>query len=57
MARQIKETPVLSGEDAARFEEQIKENEQRRVPESEYQRALDTYHSVVRRNDPTKRTP
>lgn len=46
MARPIKETPVLSGKDAKRFEQQIKENEQRKVPESEYQRAIRTFQSV-----------
>jgi hypothetical protein len=46
MARPVKETPVLKGKDALRFEKQIKENETRKVSESEYQRALKTFHSV-----------
>lgn len=46
MARPIKETPVLSGKDAKRFEKQIKSNEKKTVSESEYQRALDTYNAV-----------
>jgi hypothetical protein len=48
MARPIKETPVLSGKDAKRFEQQIKENEKRKVPESDYQRALKTFNAVKR---------
>lgn len=46
MARPVKETPVLKGEDARRFERKAKENETRKVSESEYQRAIKTYHSV-----------
>jgi hypothetical protein len=46
MARPVKETPVLTGKDAARFEEQIKKNENRQVPEPDYQRAVATYRSV-----------
>lgn len=47
MARPIKETPVLSGKDAERFELQIKENEKRKASESDYARALKTYQSVT----------
>lgn len=46
MARPVKETPVLSGKDAKRFERQIKENEKRQVSEAEYRRAVSTFHSV-----------
>lgn len=46
MARPVKETPVLTGSDAKRFERQIKENEKRSVSEAEYQRALKTYQNV-----------
>lgn len=46
MARPIKETPVLEGKDAQRFEKQIKENERRKTPHAEYQRALATFQSV-----------
>jgi hypothetical protein len=46
MARPIKETPVLSGKDAKRFDQEIKESEKRKVSESEYQRAIKTYDSV-----------
>ncbi len=47
MAREIKETPVLTGEDAKRFEQAIKENETKRVSRSEYIRAMDTYSQVM----------
>jgi hypothetical protein len=46
MARPIKETPVLTGKDAERFEKEIKENENRRVSDSDYQRAIATFQSV-----------
>lgn len=46
MARPIKETPVLSGKDAKRFEQQVRDNEQRKVSESEYQRAIKTFENV-----------
>jgi hypothetical protein len=35
MARPIKETPILTGKDAKRFEKAMKENEHRPVSEAE----------------------
>lgn len=46
MARPIKETPVLTGKDAKRFEEQIKANEARKVPLPDYQKAQKTFATV-----------
>ena len=46
MARPIKETPVLTGKDAKRFEREIKENEKRQVSSKEYQKALQTFRAV-----------
>ncbi len=46
MARPVKETPVLTGKDAKRFDLQIKENEKRKVPQSEYRQALKTFAAV-----------
>lgn len=43
MATKIKETPVLKGEVARRFLEAIRENEQKKVPKAEYQRAKEAY--------------
>jgi len=49
MASPIKETPVLTGKDAVRFEKQIKENEtgKNKVPASEYNRAQETFKKVI----------
>jgi len=43
MARPIKETPILLGEDARRFEREIKENESRSVTKDEYDRAVKAF--------------
>lgn len=39
MATKIKETPVLTGEAAREFLKQIKENENKKVPKENYERA------------------
>lgn len=46
MARPIKETPVLEGKDAQRFEAEIKRNESRKVPKEDYLRAVKTFNSI-----------
>ncbi len=46
MAREVKETPVLSGKDAEIFARTIKANESRRVPSAEYERAKAVYERV-----------
>ncbi len=46
MARQVKETPVLEGKDAKRFNEEIKKNKNRKVPAADYQRALASFHRI-----------
>ncbi len=46
MARPIKETPVLRGKDAERFQRIIKENESKKVPASDYERAKQAYSSI-----------
>lgn len=43
MATKIKETPVLEGKDARRFEKIMKENENRKVPKEDYERAKEAY--------------
>lgn len=43
MARPIKETPILTGEDARRFEETIKANESKKVSSEEYERVMASY--------------
>ncbi len=46
MARAIKETPVLRGKDAERFDKKIKENASRKVPAPDYNRAIAVYRKV-----------
>ena len=43
MATPIKETPVLTGKDAERFARIIKENENKKVPAEDYQRAKEAF--------------
>ncbi|MCP5244849.1 MAG: hypothetical protein H6937_02315 [Burkholderiales bacterium] len=43
MATPIKDTPVLYGKDAERFERIIKENESKKVPAADYNRAKEAY--------------
>lgn len=43
MARAIKETPILTGKDARRFEEAIKANESKKVSPEEYRKAMESY--------------
>ncbi|MCW5213180.1 hypothetical protein VU04_09765 [Desulfobulbus sp. TB] len=45
MATAIKETPVLKGEAARRFLKTIRENEQKKVPKADYQRAKEAYRN------------
>lgn len=44
MARPIKETPILRGKDAERFSRIIKENETKKVPAEDYERARKAYY-------------
>lgn len=46
MARPIKDTPILKGKDARRFERAIQENERTKVPREEYERAMRNYRSI-----------
>lgn len=46
MATPIKDTPVLTGKDARRFEAWMKENETKRVSPEEYERAMAVYRRV-----------
>jgi len=46
MARKIKETPVLTGKDAARFEKVAKANETRKVSTEDYNRAQETFNRI-----------
>jgi len=46
VAHEIKDTPVLVGADAKRFETAIKANESKCVPIADYHRAVATYHRI-----------
>ena len=43
MAMAIKETPVLTGKNAVRFEKIIKQNEKKTVKKEDYERAIKAY--------------
>ena len=46
MAKPIKETPVLTGEDARRFEAWMSENEGNKISHDEHAKLRSIYHSV-----------
>ncbi len=46
MAKPIKDTPVLSGKDAKRFNEIVKRNENIKVPRSDFERAKRAYANL-----------
>lgn len=43
MARKIKETPILTGKDAQRFESAIKANENKRLTDAEHRQIMASY--------------
>lgn len=47
MARQIKETPVLTGENLKRFNRKLKESESKRVSKEEYQDTMNVYRQIL----------
>lgn len=48
MAKPIKETPVLHGKNAQRFEKTIKANESKKVSRSDYDRAVATFNKIIK---------
>lgn len=48
MARPIKETPVLTGKDAKRFEKEIQGNASRKVSQEEYKRAEEAFKALTK---------
>ena len=46
MARPVKETPVLTGDDARRFKEATKANEKRTITPAEYERIMDARRTI-----------
>ncbi len=47
MAKPIKETPVLHGKDAVRFEKIMKDNETKKVSSRDFKRAKETYKNFT----------
>jgi hypothetical protein len=43
MARPVKETPILTGKDARRFEEATKANEKKTITPNEHKRIMDAW--------------
>ena len=46
MARPVKETPVLTGDDARRFTEATKANEKKTITPAEYERIMDARRTI-----------
>ena len=46
MAQPIKETPVLTGKHARKFEKELKRNESQKVTTKEYQRAVQAFQKI-----------
>lgn len=46
MAKEIRDTPVLMGKDAARFEKIVKKNENRKVSRDAYERGKNAYEAI-----------
>ncbi len=51
MASKIRDIPKIKGKDAERFNKINKENENKKVPVEEYNRAMETYEKIIRRSD------
>lgn len=46
MATKVKDTPVLKGKDAERFNRKMRETDKQSIPRKDYERMLATYKSV-----------
>lgn len=51
MAKPIKDTPILMGNDAKRFSKEIQENEAKKVSQKKYKRAISIYEKVKQKNN------
>lgn len=51
MATPIKDTPILSGEDSKRFLKTVKANENKKVAEKDYKRAMKVYKQMMKDAD------
>jgi hypothetical protein len=50
MAKPIKDTPILEGNEAAKFLARVKENETKKIPDKEYDRVVAVYEEVIKKN-------
>ena len=48
MARKIKETPILKGRDATKFDRAVEANRSNKVSSAEYERAKNTYDRIMK---------
>ena len=48
MAREIKETPVLTGRSAKEFAAKIRAEENRPISKESYARAMNTYQNIIK---------
>lgn len=46
MTLPIKDTPMLTGEDARRFEQAIRANEKHKIPAEDYKRAMRNFRLI-----------
>jgi hypothetical protein len=46
MARPVKETPILRGKDAERFEKAMRENEKKTITPEEYERIMEAWRTI-----------
>ena len=46
MARPVKETPILRGKDAERFEKAMRENEKKTITPEEYERIMHARRTI-----------
>jgi len=54
MAKPIKDTPILYGKDSDRFLKEVKMNENRKIPDKDYQRAVEIYKKVKKKAEESK---
>ena len=48
MAMPIKDTPILYGKDSDRFLKEVKDNENKKIPDEDYERAIDIYKKIIK---------
>lgn len=54
MAMPIKDTPILYGKDSDRFLNEVKKNENKKIPDKDYERAVEIYKKVKKKAEKNK---